>query len=453
MRRIGKLPLLFASLALLALLLVAAVMVTRALTQPAGARFLPSATPAYVPQQGDSFRVYLDENISRIRSALQATYYDASPSPFGPGFDIDRVTDMRSPYEIAPEPGTCTMTPDGKHETGILLVHGLTDSPYLTRTVARSLGELFPCALVRGLLSPGHGTVPGDLLNVRLEDWMTTLEFGIEGLAEQAETVHLLGYSNGSALAINYLIDKGEDNQVDSLIFISPGLKTDDPRAWITPWARVALRWLNVRADTDPVKYESFTTNAAAEFYQATRRLEQDDSILDLPVLMIVSGDDATVSSRYSREFFCSRLSNPANKLIWMQSHITPLTESDLCEGMVIRDPHFEDLPGFVSYSHVSLMLPASDAVYGMNGRIKVCTSYEEQPDLMAACQADEEDTVYAEHNYKETDGRYEGRLVRRSSFNPAYDEMLLDIYCFISGICQIYESNDEVLELHAHDH
>src|ERR1041385_4116649 len=51
----------------------------------------------------------------------------------------------------------------------ILLVHGLTDSPYYVRALA----DVFYAAgyNVAAVLLPGHGTKPEDLLSVRLAQW------------------------------------------------------------------------------------------------------------------------------------------------------------------------------------------------------------------------------------------------------------------------------------------
>ena len=209
------------------------------LTQlPSGeSRFNPSATPAYLPAAEDSFEFYVEENRSRIRAVLAEYYFTDSDTPFGPGYSIDRVLDMRSPYQLSPEAGTC-QSGEGNNAKGFLLVHGLTDSPYLLRKVGESLAAAYPCALVRGLLSPGHGTIPGDLLNVRVQQWLTTIEFGINSFAGKVDELHVVGYSNGRALALNFLDNNRLENSVTSLILLSPGLETLDKRAYLTPYLR-----------------------------------------------------------------------------------------------------------------------------------------------------------------------------------------------------------------------
>ena len=45
---------------------------------------------------------------------------------------------------------------------------------------------------------------------------------------------------------------------------------------------------------------------------------------------------------------------------------------------------------------------------------------------------------LYAENNYMDENGLYDGKIVRRTSFNPDYDEMIADIRCFIDPQCQL---------------
>ena len=82
------------------------------------------------------------------------------------------VVDANMPFELAPSKGPVT--------NGILLIHGLGDSPYQMQGLARHLaGQGF---LVRTILLPGHGTVPADLMEVTWESWMAAAEYGLNGL-------------------------------------------------------------------------------------------------------------------------------------------------------------------------------------------------------------------------------------------------------------------------------
>ncbi len=86
---------------------------------------------------------------------------------------------------------------------GVLMLHGLTDSPYSVRHLAK----IFEAQgfYVLGLRMPGHGTVPGALTTATWQDWMAATRLGMRHVREKVpkeRPFYLLGYSNGGALAV-----------------------------------------------------------------------------------------------------------------------------------------------------------------------------------------------------------------------------------------------------------
>ena len=71
----------------------------------------------------------------------------------------------------------------------VLLVHGLTDSPYSMRGIA----EVFQARgfYVVALRIPGHGTIPSMLRDVRWEDWYAAVVVAAKHAAERAEAASL----------------------------------------------------------------------------------------------------------------------------------------------------------------------------------------------------------------------------------------------------------------------
>lgn len=418
------------------LLLALGILILIFLQRPSDvARYNPSDHPAYIPSSTDSFTFYIEENRRRIRAALTEYYFGSDAAPFGPAYTLEDVVDMRAPYQLLPRDGDCEA---GTSRKGFLLVHGLTDSPYLLRSVAESLAEIYPCAVLYGLLSPGHGTIPGDLLNVRLEQWVVAFEYGLNSLSREADELNVIGYSNGSALALNYLNLNRESELISKLILLSPGLETADTRAQWTPYLRYFLKWIVEENDSDAVKYESFPTNAAAEFYKLAKSVVAPDyEPIDTPTLMVVSADDTTINSQASADFFCRNLDSGTSRLLWLQSPQGGSTLQDRCAGITVRQGSFSDAR-FVSYSHVALTLPSQDAHYGIDGNNPVCLAHADFPDRYRRCLDGDGSAVYAENNYLDTEGEFNGRIVRRATYNPAYDELIADIQCFIEEDCRL---------------
>ena len=239
----------------------------------------------------------------------------------------------------------------------------------------------------------------------------------------------------GGTLALSYVDQNPDANLISGLIALSPALEPRDERAFLSPWLKLFLKWINKNDDRDAVKYESFPTNAAAEFYRLTREVVGNkDGLLELPVFMAVSGDDTTVNNQASLDYFCSNIAAESRKMIWYQSSLEQDWLTDSCTGVEVVTTTQSDR--FISYSHVAITIPPSDPHYGIDGNYSVCLNYFEQPELFDRCSEDNEATVYAENSYPDEDGTYQGQLVRRTTFNPGYDELVNELICFINKDC-----------------
>jgi len=396
-------------------------------------RLKASGFPAYIPEPEDSFAHYIVENTSRISNALQLVYSNGS-SPFTGGYALETVVQMRAPYQIDADAVRCN-TAESQNKIGFLLLHGLTDSPYMLRTMANSLAQQYPCALLRGLLLPGHGTLPGDTLAMKYEQWQTTTVFGIESFRSLVDELYLVGYSTGSSLSLDYVSSHPDDELIAGLIMLSPALKASSEGAALAPWLRYVKRWLNVEADADAAKFESFSVNAAAEFYQLTHGLSVTvKTPLQMPVFMAVSGDDETIDAEAAREFFCAK-TNPVNRsMIWYQAEASDNKPANVCSGLNVvnaEDPAYR----MVSYAHTSITLPPDDPHYGFDANYRNCLHYSEHSAQRNECLTEDSETVYGEHGLL-NDGRYEGKLLRRATFNPRYEQMMTSIFCFLDQVC-----------------
>jgi len=250
----------------------------------------------------------------------------------------------------------------------------------------------------------------------------------------------LVGYSNGAALTMHHANDNRVEIQsgeslVKGSVLLSPGLKPLDTRAFLSPWVKPLVKWVNQDSDSDAVKYESFTMNAAAEFYRLGQVLEAEDfDALKLPIMMVVSSEDSTVDNQSAVTFFCEKVEHADKHLLWYSTPESSTQPEQECSGLEVRklDP---ELSRFISFTHVGLTIPASDSHYGIEGHQQVCLAYGQQPEQYESCLNDNENTVYAENNFRDHQGLYDGRLVRRSSFNPDYENMLESIFAFVDAL------------------
>lgn len=195
----------------------------------------------------------------------------------------------------------------------VLLLHGLSDSPYSLRSLAERLHESGVHTL--GLRIPGHGTAPSGLVNVTWQDMAAAVRLAVLHLAEQngERPIYIVGYSNGAALAVQYTLATLDDPalpRIDSLVLMSPEIGVTPAAAWAIWQARLGrvlglekLAWNDILPEYDPFKYGSFAVNAGDLSYRLTTEIQRRITVLSdsgkidalPPVLAFSSVVDSTV--------------------------------------------------------------------------------------------------------------------------------------------------------------
>ncbi len=200
-------------------------------------------------------------------------------------------------------------------KAAVLLLHGMSDSPYSLR----HLGERLHAAgaNVLGLRMPGHGTAPSGLLDITWQDMAATVRIAMRHLAQQNEglPIYVIGYSTGAALAVNYALVSLEDETlppIDRIVVLSPAIGVTRVAVFAVWQARLGhllglekLSWNAILPEYDPFKYGSFAVNAGNIVYQLTNEIQQRLRALGEqgklkgvpPILAFSSVVDATVST------------------------------------------------------------------------------------------------------------------------------------------------------------
>ena len=251
----------------------------------------------------------------RLFAELDEKVYGAVGT--GPAFALVRYSraSAADPRDWLPNWNRSFELPAEAPAGGVLLLHGLTDSPYSLR----ALGEAFRAKgySVLGLRLPGHGTAPSALKSVRWQDMAAAVRLAMEHLAASVDgaPVHMVGYSTGAPLALDFALDALEGTVApvpSSLVLISPAIGVH-PTAALANWkARLSdlpglgsLAWLQIEPEFDPFKYNSFATNAGGQVHSLTRavagriaaRARSSPGKILPPVLVFKSTVDATVST------------------------------------------------------------------------------------------------------------------------------------------------------------
>jgi alpha-beta hydrolase superfamily lysophospholipase len=264
-----------------------------------------------------------DEVRAEVTQQLDATdripvnrYFDASPV-YPPGLSQN----WNRSYQLAP---------DGAPAGAVVLLHGLTDSPYSLRHIGRRYRALGYVAVAIRL--PAHGTVPGALTTVEWEDWMAATRLAVREARRRigpSLPLHLVGFSNGGALAMKYALDALEDPQLtrpERIVLISPmiGITAFARFAGFAGWPAILpafakAAWLGILPEFNPFKYNSFPVNGARQSWRLTQVLQQQivrqeraGQLAGLPpILTFQSVIDFTVSTRAVISSLYARL--PAN--------------------------------------------------------------------------------------------------------------------------------------------
>lgn len=253
-------------------------------------------------------RLAFADYVARTRDMLYRVHAGAA--------DLEKIVDGNAPFELKPPPG---FSPGQQkpYRRGVLLTHGLSDSPYAMRHLAGFFRQ--NGFRVMAVLLPGHGTQPGDLLDVTWQEWAKTVAYGAYQLAEEVDEVYLAGYSTGATLSVYHGL---RDNRVRGLFLFSPALKITQRAAWaklhkLYSWLIPSAKWVDIKPDLDIYKYESFTNNAAAQAYALTRELGRklQGHRLDMPVFIAASADDMTVKTSVIFEFM-KHACPPSSRLV-----------------------------------------------------------------------------------------------------------------------------------------
>jgi alpha-beta hydrolase superfamily lysophospholipase len=340
-------------------------------------------------------------------------YFDGSPV-YPPHF----FQDFNRSYVLEPKG-----TPVG----AVVLLHGLTDSPYSQRHVAQSYRDHGFIAVV--IRVPGHGTVPAGLTDVEWEDWSAATRLAVREARRRiapSAPLHLVGFSNGGALALKYSLDAIADPglvQPDRVVLISP-------MVGITRFARFAgfaslpallpafaeAAWLGVVPEFNPFKYNSFPVNGAVQSFRLTQVLQREIALYSRtgqlaympPIITFQSVMDFTVSTSAIISALYDHLPSNGSELVLFDVNRTvkfgallrPAADTALARLLPSRARNYRttiitnanvasgeeversidagavnerDRPlglaypaGLYSLSHVALPFPMTDSLYGL---------------------------------------------------------------------------------------
>jgi len=410
----------------------------------------PTGSAASVPEDPDlKFEQYVAESKKNIQQVITKLRFSNAKSPYVGEYSASDVANMRGPFQLPEKSETLCADKSRGAGKGFLLIHGLTDSPYLLKNVGQTLADAYPCGLVRAVLLPGHGTVVGDTLDMKYQDWMGITEYGVHSFQKMPsiDELYLVGFSTGTALAIKYLKEGASQEKIKGLVLLSTAVKAKSDLAWLTSYIKVFKSWLGTAKERDAARYSSFSTNAGAQFYKLTKGLVAKEYQFDIPVLMAVSADDETINPEAAREFFCKYTTSERKLLLWYKGFSKAQTEQ--CDGVyeIEKGSIHQEYRGvkyrYANLAHTGLSVSPSDSHYGVSGVYRDCKSYESADDdsQWRACMQDSANPVFAEKNVAKMSEVLAGGMWRRGTFNKQYQQLAKTMVCFTDQHCDLKKS------------
>lgn len=342
------------------------------------------------PPSYDSFAAYESD----VRRQVMARRGGDAP-------EFLSMADLNTPREWRPV---------GAARGGVLLVHGLGDSPWSFHDLAPELAR--QGFLVRSVLLPGHGTAPEDMLNVSLEDWRRTVAEQTLLLKRDAGPIFLGGFSTGANLV---LAEAYSTQNVAGLLLFSPAFRSSVPFGWMAPLLRHLRPWLvdpGLETESIPVRYSNVPTNGFAQYHRSSRLAQRHlaSGRFDKPVLMVLAARDSVVDTDHALEAFQTRFAHPASRLIWYGNP----PQRALNDERILSQP--DALPDWriSEFSHMGVLFAPDNPLYGREGTLRLCRNSRDAQAIQACQKGDE--IWFSEWGYSEP-----GKVHARLTFNPYF--------------------------------
>lgn len=365
-------------------------------------RFNPSGLNTHFPKQCTQF----DEYLSHMRKIIQETRYDLSPQ------HAEQIIDINAPR----------LSQSSYSDKVVILIHGLLNSAGIMADLHQGLHRagLTACSL----LLPGHGTRPGDLLHVRMEDWLQTVQFAIN--AFKGKQITLIGYSLGATLSIAvaqmaYPIDK--------LVLIAPAIGLPHPSTAFLPLYRQLSMlseryvWHRRAADNDYAKYQSTPLNAIYQSYRTIKAINNNNKLRRLPqaIQLIISRDDETVCHQQAIKFV-KQQPNLTNKITVYANKSSKFKADNQLE---VKPSLYSDF-NITDFAHTSLTNSPSNPHYGAEGDFNDFLHYHLHPSTQNRNKPHRLGAI--------TPSNLSQYHMQRLHFNPDFDNMLRSILYFIQA-------------------
>lgn len=305
--------------------------------------YQPSGYNSEFDFKGNDFEDYIEHTRKKIRLARLDLHSD----------QVEEIIDANAPFMWMPKENSFNK------KRAILLIHGLYNSPFSLK----DLGHVFyqQGFLVYGILLPGHGTVPGDLLHIQRQSWQQAIDFAVNVFKDRIDELYLCGMSTGGLLCVDYHF-RHPQMKIQGLITLAPALKIKNIAAPLSPWIAKLCPWLEKNDQNNYTKYRSFATQPVTEVYRLGKEVLQKmqaKKYLDTRLFMAFSHSDQVISAKACEQFFKHYASDNSRCFI----HRTGIMAS-IDPRIHYLDDTFPENPPYI-LRHNGLPISPNNSYYG----------------------------------------------------------------------------------------
>jgi esterase/lipase len=363
------------------------------------------------------------EYVLRMREIIEQTRRDLKTNR------SELIIDANSPYEWIPQNKNARNPITKKFKRGVLLIHGLFDSPYILESVAKHF--IRRDYLVRTILLPGHGTVPGDLLNVSFPTWLKATSFGVRSFYHDVDHLYVCGFSTGGTLS---LCQAYQNDFIKGLILLAPAIQLRRQLAIISALNKLMVRtiggikWYSRDDTVDYAKYHSITLESAHQVHLLTKRLQalSEQKTLEIPIFMSASTDDEVLSANAAIDFF-KKLTNPESRM-----NVYTTRPRDYGDRRITCFNSAYPAEKILNFSHVSIPVAPDHPHYGEFNDLQDLPDYVLPYNKYFVRKDKQNGEIFKGAITKENLQRYH---LQRLYYNPDFYQMITRVDEFITSI------------------